>query len=83
MAEMLRDLQGQGSVRWVYGYINRENKPNQLLQRIVFGFRSVQSVKQVQFLVAFGRVLSASVTPSSGPCASRASAGPPAAEGSV
>lgn len=71
LAEMLRDLQRVGSVRWVYGYIDRDNKPNQVLQRLVFGFRSVQSVKQVQFLVAFGRVLSATVTPPNGPCARR------------
>jgi GNAT superfamily N-acetyltransferase len=70
-AEMLRDLQRAGSVRWVYGYIDRDNKPNQVLQRLVFGYRSVQSVKQVQFLVAFGRVLSATATPPDGPCVRR------------
>ena len=69
MAEMLRDLQRLGTKQWVYGYIDRDNKPNQVLQRIVFGFRSVQSVKQLQFLVAFGRILPASATPPDGPCA--------------
>jgi GNAT superfamily N-acetyltransferase len=71
MAEMLRELQRAGSAQWVYGYIDRENRPNQVLQRLVFGFRSVQSVKQVEFLVAFGRILSTSITPPNGPCVGR------------
>jgi GNAT superfamily N-acetyltransferase len=71
MAEMLGDLQRAGSVRWVYGYIDRENRPNQMLQRLVFGFRSVQSVEHVRFMVAFGRILPWTVAPPSGPCAGR------------
>jgi ribosomal protein S18 acetylase RimI-like enzyme len=71
MAEMFRDLQRTGSARWVYGFIDRDNRPNQVLQRVVFGFRSVQSVEQVQFLIAFGRILPWTVTPPTGPCARR------------
>jgi ribosomal protein S18 acetylase RimI-like enzyme len=71
MAEMLRDLQRAGSARWVYGFIDRDNKPNQVLQRLVFGFRSVQSVEQVEFMVAFGRVLTWTLAPPDGPCACR------------
>jgi GNAT superfamily N-acetyltransferase len=68
MAETLRDLQREGRVQEVYGLIDRDNKPNQVLQRIVFGFESVQSVKYIQVLVAFGRVMSQSATPREGPC---------------
>jgi ribosomal protein S18 acetylase RimI-like enzyme len=58
MAEMLHALQGEGDTEWVYGWIDRDNRPNQLLQRMVFGFESVHSVKYIQVLAAFGRVLS-------------------------
>ncbi len=68
MAETLRDLQREGRVQDVYGLIDRDNRPNQVLQRIVFGFESVQSVKYVQMFVAFGRVLSRSAKPRQGPC---------------
>jgi ribosomal protein S18 acetylase RimI-like enzyme len=68
-AATLRDLQRDGGVQWAYGCINRDNKPNQLLQRVVFGFQSVQSVTHVQILVAFARVLLGSATPREGPCA--------------
>ena len=57
MAEALHALQLEGEKQWVYGWIDRDNRPNQLLQRMVFGFESVQSLKYVQILVAFGRVL--------------------------
>jgi ribosomal protein S18 acetylase RimI-like enzyme len=68
MAETLRDLQREGQAQDVYGLIDRDNRPNQVLQRIVFGFESVQTVKYVQILVAFGRVLSRSSIPREGPC---------------
>jgi len=71
VAGILRDLQSDGLVRWVYGCIDRENRPNQVLQRLVFGFRSVQSVKVLRMVVAFGRVLPATATPPSGPCERR------------
>ena len=68
-AETLRDLQCDGRMQWVYGWIDRDNKPNQMLLRVVFGFESVQSVKCMRVLVAFARVLPRSATPREGPCA--------------
>lgn len=68
MAAVLRDLQRDGRVEWLYGLIDRDNRPNQLLQRLVFGFETVQSVSYVRILVAFGRVLLGSATPTDGPC---------------
>jgi ribosomal protein S18 acetylase RimI-like enzyme len=69
VAGMLRDLQREGLARWVYGYVDRANRPNQVLLRLIFGFRSVQSVKLVRMLVVFGRVLLPTAKPPTGPCA--------------
>lgn len=71
MAGMLRDLAEDTQLRCVYGYIDRENVGSQLLNRMVFGFSTVQTVKLAQVLNRWGWQVPGTDKPSVGPCSGR------------
>jgi ribosomal protein S18 acetylase RimI-like enzyme len=71
MAGLLHDLAGDPTLDWVYGYVDRSNAPNQLLLRMVFGFRSVQVVKHLSVLNAIGWQIPLTDRPPRGPCSRR------------
>jgi hypothetical protein len=54
IAGLLSDLAEDPSLQWVYGYVDRGNARNQLLLRMVFGFRTVQAVKHLCMLDSRG-----------------------------
>jgi ribosomal protein S18 acetylase RimI-like enzyme len=68
MRGLLEDLHRQGDVARVYGYIMRENRPNQVLTRVVFGFEQVQQVKDIRVLGRRGWQLPFTAKPRTGPC---------------
>jgi ribosomal protein S18 acetylase RimI-like enzyme len=71
MAGLLHDLAEDPTLDWVYGYVNRANAPNQLLLRMVFGFRTVQVVKHLSVLNAVGWQIPLTDRPPRGPCSRR------------
>lgn len=54
LAGLLNDLSEDPTLHWVYGYVDRANARNQLLLRMVFGFRTVQAVKHLCMLDSRG-----------------------------
>jgi ribosomal protein S18 acetylase RimI-like enzyme len=71
VAGLLHDLAGDRSLEWVYGYVDRANTRNQLLLRMVFGFRTVQAVKHVCVLDSRGWQVPFTDRPPRGPCSRR------------
>lgn len=68
MAGLLHDLAADPSVRWVFGYVDRANAPNQTLMRMVFGFKTVQAVTHLCMLDARGWQIPFTDRPPRGPC---------------
>jgi GNAT superfamily N-acetyltransferase len=68
MAGLLHDLADDASLEWVYGYVDRANARNQLLLRMVFGFRTVQAVRHVCMFDSRGWQVPFSDRPPGGPC---------------
>ncbi|MGB8650063.1 MAG: GNAT family N-acetyltransferase [Mycobacteriales bacterium] len=68
MRGLLEDLHRQGEVKRVYGYVERENRPSQVLHRIVLGFEQVQQVKDIRVLSRVAWQLPFTDRPSVGPC---------------
>jgi ribosomal protein S18 acetylase RimI-like enzyme len=68
MAGLLHDLAEDPTREWVYGYVDRANAPNQLLLRMVFGFKTVQVVKHLSVLNALGWQIPLTDRPPRGPC---------------
>ena len=71
MAGLLRDLAEDPTLESVYGYVDRANARNQLLLRMVFGFRTVQVVKHLSVLNARGWQIPMTDRPPRGPCSRR------------
>jgi ribosomal protein S18 acetylase RimI-like enzyme len=71
MAGLLHDLAEDPTLDWVYGYVDQANAPNQLLLRMVFGFRTVQVVKHLSVLNAIGWQIPLTDRPPQGPCSRR------------
>jgi hypothetical protein len=71
MAGLLHDLAEDPTLDWVYGYVDRANAPNQLLLRMVFGFRTVQVVKHLSVLNTIGWQIPLTDRPPRGPCSRR------------
>jgi L-amino acid N-acyltransferase YncA len=74
MSALLTDLQQQGTAR-VYGWVDRRNRPSQVLLRTRFGFRQVQRARRVRVLRRWGFVVPGSRTPAQGPLADRPGVG--------
>ncbi|MCW2600028.1 MAG: hypothetical protein JWM02_1857 [Frankiales bacterium] len=68
MQGLLEDLRRRGEVSRVYGYILRDNRPNQVLTRVVFGFEQVQRVKDLRVLSRLAWQLPFTEDPRVGPC---------------
>jgi hypothetical protein len=68
MVGLLEDLYRRGEVTRVYGYILRDNRRNQVLTRIVFGFEQVQRVKDIRVLSRRAWQLPGTDRPPVGPC---------------
>jgi GNAT superfamily N-acetyltransferase len=68
VAGLLGKLAEDPSLRWVYGYVDRRNARNQTLMRMVFGFRTVQTVKHLCVLNARGWQIPLTDRPRHGPC---------------
>ena len=68
IAGLLGDLAADTTLRWVYGYVDRANARNQLLLRMVFGFRTVQAVRHLCLLDARGWQVPFTDRPDGGPC---------------
>ncbi len=66
-ATVLRQLQGDGDVRVVYGWVDRDNRPSQLLLRMLFGFTELQQVSYARVLQRWGMQLPRSARPVGGP----------------
>ncbi len=66
----LEDLHDSGQVVKAYGYVLRDNRANQLLTRVVFGFEQVQRVKDLRVLSRLAWQLPFTDTPPDGPCSS-------------
>jgi ribosomal protein S18 acetylase RimI-like enzyme len=68
LAGLLNDLAEDPTLEWVYGYVDRANTRNQLLLRMVFGFRTVQAVKHVCMLDSRGWQIPFTDRPPGGLC---------------
>jgi ribosomal protein S18 acetylase RimI-like enzyme len=68
LAGLLQDLAEDPTLQWVYGYVDRANTRNQLLLRMVFGFRTVQAVKHICMLDSRGWQIPFTDRPPGGPC---------------
>ena len=68
MRGLLDDLHQQGEVVRVYGYVLTDNRPSQVLHRIVLGFEQVQRVRAVRVLSRFAWQLPFTDDPAVGPC---------------
>jgi RimJ/RimL family protein N-acetyltransferase len=64
---MLSDLQADGTLERVYGWIDPRNRESQALLRIMFGFTQVQSVRRALLLRRIGWQVPGSDRPSFGP----------------
>jgi GNAT superfamily N-acetyltransferase len=71
MAALLDDLARDASLRWVYGYVDRANRANQLLTRMVFGFTTMQVVTHLCLLDVRGWQIPYTDRPPLGPCSRR------------
>ena len=74
MRGLLQDLHEQGDVARVYGYVLTDNRPSQVLHRMVLGFEQVQQVKDLRLLSRFAWQLPLTDRPASGPCSREARA---------
>lgn len=74
MKSMLQDLRERGEVARVYGYVTTDNRPSQVMHRLVLGFQQVQQVKSVRLLSHWAWQLPGTVTPVDGPCVGAAAA---------
>jgi len=68
VAGLLNDLAEDTTLEWVYGYVDRANTRNQLLLRMVFGFKTVQAVKHLCMLDSRGWQIPFTDRPPGGPC---------------
>jgi ribosomal protein S18 acetylase RimI-like enzyme len=64
---LVEDARRTGEFDWVFGYVMRENRPSQLMLRLMLGFEQVQVVKDLQVLSRFGVQLPFTEDPRTGP----------------
>jgi ribosomal protein S18 acetylase RimI-like enzyme len=68
MRGALSDLAARGEARQVYGFVLRDNRPSQVLHRLVLGFEQVQEVQDLRVLGRRGVQLPGTLRPRRGPC---------------
>lgn len=68
MRGMLDDLYERHEASRVYGYILCENRPSQVLHRLVLGFEQVQRISSVRILSHWAWQLPLTQVPRVGPC---------------
>jgi RimJ/RimL family protein N-acetyltransferase len=67
VARMLSDLQQDGDIQRVYGWVDTRNRESMVLLRMVFGFTGVQTAKRAHLLRRIGWQVRGSDEPSFGP----------------
>ena len=68
MRGAIHDLNERGDASQVYGYVQRDNRPSQVLHRLLLGFQQVQEVKGLRLLSLWARQLPFTERPRFGPC---------------
>jgi hypothetical protein len=67
MARVLSDVKNDPGITRVYGWVDRRNRPSDVMLRVVFGFKQAQRIKRLNFMRRWGCQLPLSARPAYGP----------------